>query len=256
MTAALTPGRRTLLLFGTPVSILFILYGALAIVNAIGLTHYTDNFTVVADGQIATVKADKVGVHVEPSPDGKVHVRVTGLYTLSKPKLTVVAAGATLTVKGGCTQVAVIACSQNVVVQLPAASTLTVSSNAGDVRASGLTGTLHLSSSAGDVRDDGAAGTLTMISTAGDVSGTNLRSATVSASSSAGDVNLTFVTPPEQVEAGSSAGDVHVRVPDVGYDLSVRSSVGDIQTTVKSDPSSPRTIDAHSSAGDVSVRPS
>jgi Putative adhesin len=256
MTMALTPGRRTLLLFGTPVSILFIGYGGLAIINAIALTHYSQSYTEVPQVQELTVKASVGGVHLEPSSDGKVHLTVKGLYSLNKPKIKVVSTPRGLTITGSCSSFAVIACTENIVVQVPAAFAITASSSGGDVRATGLTGTLHLSSSAGDVRDDGGTGDLTMISTAGDVSGTNLRSATVSASSSAGDVDLSFASAPTKVEAGSSAGDVDIRVPDVGYNVTAESSGGDTHTRIKTDPSSPRSIDAHSSAGDVTVRPS
>lgn len=255
MTMALTAGRRTLLTFGVPVSLAFIAYGALGIVNAVGLTHYSQSYTEVPQAQALTVKASVGGVHLEPSPDAKVHVTVKGLYSLSRPKINVVSTPAGVTIKGRCSSFAVIACSENIVVQVPASFAVTASSSGGDVRVTGLTGTLHLSSSAGDVRDDGATGELTMTSTAGDVSATNLRTATVNASSSAGDVDLSFATAPVKVEAGSAAGDVDLRVPDVGYAVTAESAGGDTHTRIKTDPSSPRTIDAHSSGGDVTIAP-
>ena len=256
MTMALTPGRRTLLTLGTPFSLIFIGYGALAIVNAIGLTHFSQTWTEVPQAQMLVVKANVGGVQLEPSPDARVHVTVSGLYSLSKPKVNVASTPGGITITGSCATFAVIACTENIVVQVPATFAVTASSSAGDVRATGLTGALHLSSSAGDVHDDGATGPLTMTSTAGDVVGTELGSATVTASSSAGDVSLDFVAAPTRVEAGSSAGDVDLRVPDVGYALSLTTSGGNQHTTVRTDPSAPRTIDAHSSAGDVTIRPS
>ena len=256
MTMALTAGRRTLLLFGTPVSILFIGYGGLAIINTIGLTHYVQTYTEVPQSQAITVKAEVGSVHLEPSPDSKVHVTVKGLYSLSKPTIKVASTPTGITLKGSCSRFAVISCTENIVVQVPASFAVTASSDGGDVRVTGLTGTLHLSSTAGDVRDDGGSGDLTMISSAGDVKATNLRSTTVTASSSAGDVDLDFAVAPTKVEAGSSAGDVTVRVPDVGYDVTTESSGGDAHTRIKTDPSSPRSIDAHSSGGDVTVSPS
>ncbi|BEP13732.1 hypothetical protein acdb102_20430 [Acidothermaceae bacterium B102] len=256
MTMALTPGRRTLLTLGTPFSLLFIGYGALAIVNAIGLTHYSQTWTEVPQAQTLTVKANVGSVHLEPSPDARVHVTVRGLYSLSKPRVAVSSSADGVTINGSCSTFAVIACTENIVVQVPATFAVTASSSGGDVRATGLTGALRLSSSAGDVHDDGATGSLTMTSTAGDVVGTDLGSASVIASSSAGDVSLRFVAAPTKVEAGSSAGDVTLRVPDVSYAVTVGTSGGDQHVSIRTDPSAARTIDAHSSAGDVSISPS
>jgi DUF4097 and DUF4098 domain-containing protein YvlB len=161
-----------------------------------------------------------------------------------------------VTVSGHCPNAVVISCTQNIEVHVPATFTVTAHSDDGDVSAAGLTGALSLTSSVGDVRDDGATGLLVMDSTAGDVDGTNLASAEVTASSSAGDVDLQFSGEPTKVEAGSSVGDVDVRVPNtVAYHVTVQSSAGDVSTKVLEDSASPRTIDAHSSAGDVSVRP-
>ncbi len=256
MTAALTPGRRTLLTFGTPVSLLFIGYGALAIVNAIGLTHYTYAQDVTPTSQAITVKATEGALHLVPSPDSKVHVTVKGIYALEKPKVTISSTAAGISVRGSCPQFAVITCSQTITVEVPPAFRVTASSTAGDVRATGLTGPLDLSSTAGDVHADDVSGVLTLSSSAGDIHGTDLRSTNVRATSSAGDVDLEFVVPPTQVDAISTASDVNLRVPDVGYALSVATSGGDQHTSsIRTDPTSPRTIDAHSSGGDVNIKP-
>ncbi|MDX6246194.1 MAG: hypothetical protein QOE76_3917 [Frankiales bacterium] len=257
---ALTPGRRTLLTLGLPLSLAFIGYAALGIMNAVGLTRYTDSLTVVPVGQVQVLAVDARdgSVRLEPSADGNVHVRVKGVYALSRPRLTTASTAAGVTVTGRqCSGGGINICTQDVTIEVPAGFRVTATSGGGDVRASGLTGEVSLSSSAGSVHDDGAVGRLVMSSSAGDVSGTNLRSSDVTASSSGGDVDLTFGADPTRVEAGSSAGDVAVRVPGaVAYRVTVKSSGGSATSTVHEDSASTRTIDAHSSAGDVSVRPS
>jgi Putative adhesin len=256
MVMALTPGRRAVLTFGLPLSLGFIAYGTLSIVNAIGLTHYTQSALAVPQAQVLTVNAHGGSVRLRPSPDSNVHVSVKGLYALRTPTLRTISTKSGVTVTGSCPTVAVITCSQNITIELPVAFQVTAHSSGGDVSASGLTGQLDLTSSAGDVADDGAIGRLTMTSSAGDVDGTNLRSSDVTASSSAGDVSLQFAVDPTRVEAGSSAGDVDVRVPNqVAYRVTVQSSGGDAVNRVNQESTSTRTIDAHSSAGDVSVRP-
>jgi DUF4097 and DUF4098 domain-containing protein YvlB len=133
----------------------------------------------------------------------------------------------------------VIVCGQDVTVLVPAGFTVVASSSAGDVRASGLAGVLQLHSSAGDVK------------------GTGLQSAQVSASSSAGDVSITFAAVPLVVDATSSAGDVTVRVPGtVAYHVkSAHTSAGDSHVGVRQDDTSTHIITATSSAGDVTIEP-
>lgn len=256
MTMPMTSGRRTLLTFGVPLSIAAIGYGALGIVNAIGLTHYTDSLVVVPVSQVLNVDASEGSVRLEASPDGNIHVVAKGVYSLAKPKVRAEATVAGVTVTGRQCSGGVLICSQDLVIEVPASFQVTAKSSGGDVRVSGLTGQLDLHSSAGDVRADGVTGKLVMSSSAGDVDGTNLRSSDVTASSSAGDVSLRFAADPTHVAADSSAGDVDVRVPGaVAFRVNAKTSGGDASSTVHEDSASSRTIDAHSSAGDVDVRP-
>jgi hypothetical protein len=252
----LTPGRRAMLTFGVPLSLAFIGYGALGIVNAVGLTHYSESVTLHPVTNTISVDAKDGSVRLIASPDGDVHVLEHGVYSLSKPRLSAVATAHGVTVVGRQCAGGVFICSQELVVQVPASFKVSAKSSGGDVRTMGLTGDLTLTSSAGDVHVDGSAGRLTMSSSAGDVDGTNLRSSDVTASSSAGDVDLRFVVGPTRVEAGSSAGDVVVRVPGaVAYHVTTRTSAGDTKSTVHEDSTSSRIINAHSSAGDVTVEP-
>ncbi len=256
MTAPLTSGRRTLLTFGAPLSLALIGYGALSIVNVVGLTHYTETATVVPLAQMLTVNSGGGYIRLRVSPDANVHVVAKGVYSLSKPHLETSSTTAGVTVKGRSCNGGVVVCSQDIIVDVPASFRVSAYSAGGNVKATGLAGELVLTSAAGDVNVDGTSGKLTLDSSAGDVHGSNLRSAEVTASSSAGDVSLTFAVDPNRVNAGSSAGDVRVRVPNaVAFRVSTQSSGGSHSSTVQEDSASARTISAHSSAGDVSVRP-
>ncbi|MDX6254268.1 MAG: hypothetical protein QOJ11_602 [Frankiales bacterium] len=257
MTAPLTAGRRTLLTLGVPLSLAFIGYGALGIVNAVGLTHYAQSVDLVATAQVLTVDTSDGYVRLQPSSDGAVHVHAKGVYSLSKPKLSTTSTSTGVTVTGRQCNGGILVCSQDITIDVPAGFRVTARSSGGGVSASGLTGALNLRSSAGDVEVDRPSGQLTLSSSAGDVSATNAHSTEVSASSSAGDVSLAFSTPPNRVLASSSAGDVTIRVPvSVPYKVSGSTSGGgqrDIR--VPQDDASTRTITADSSAGDVSILP-
>lgn len=258
MAGPMTPGRRKLLAFGVPFSLLVIGYGALSLVNVIGLTSYdaSRTVTVVGGAKALTVNADEGYVHLQLSADANVHVRQKGHYTWSKPKVTVVSVASGVTIKGHCANLAASICTQDLIVEVPADFRVTARSSGGDVTAKDLSGALNLSSSSGDVRATNAVGPLVLESSAGDVKASGLLSTDVSASSSAGDVRLAFVQPPSRVEAGSSAGDVAVTLPNtVAYQVTAHSSAGDTHVGVHTDSTATRTVNAHSSAGDVSVQP-
>jgi hypothetical protein len=258
MAAPLTAGRRATLTFGLPFAVFFVGYGALALVNVFGLASYTDTATLTPQAQVLTVKSPEGAIRLLPSPDGKVHVTAKGHYTLQRPSLHTSSTSAGVTVKGsGCSPFGVLVCGQDITVELPPGFTDVATSSGGSVRASGLSGPLQLHSSADDIHVDGSTGALTLSTSAGDISATNLRSAQVSASSSAGDVSLRFVAVPDAVTANSSAGDVTVRVPgSVAYQVKTHQSVGDTKVTVRRDDASTHVITAGTSAGDVTVEPS
>ena len=257
MAGPLTPGRRTLLTFGVPLSLAFIGYGALGIVNAIGLTHYTETVNLVSTARALTVNGNDGSVHLVVSPDAGVHVVAKGVYSLSKPRLVTATSVNGVTISGHQCSGGVLICSQDITIEVPASFQVTARSEGGDVKATGLTGALNLQSSAGDVKVTRASGQLVLSSSAGDVEATDISSTDVSATSSAGDVDLRFDTPPDRVVATSSAGDVDVQVPNtVAYRVSSADSNGSGAVKVHTDSQSARTIEAHTSAGDVRVEPS
>lgn len=145
--------------------------------------------------------------------------------------------------------------------------TLNLSSSAGDVSATNVHGSVNLRSTAGDVNASHVTGTATLHSSAGDVNGMDLDAAKVDASSTAGDVFLAFASNAftgtdgnaiaANVTATSSAGDVNVELPldSARYDIEVRSRTGGTQNIdpdlQRSD--SKRKIAISSTAGDVNV---
>jgi DUF4097 and DUF4098 domain-containing protein YvlB len=115
--------------------------------------------------------------------------------------------------------------------------------------------TLDLDSNDGGIHLVGVSGKVTAHSSAGSVRAEDLRSTTVTASSSAGGVHLSFSTAPTTVDASSSAGSVSVTVPDDGttYAVDAHSSAGTAHVDLATNPKSPNRIKAQSSAGSVRV---
>lgn len=129
-------------------------------------------------------------------------------------------------------------CQAGLVVTVPAAASARADLAAGGIDVAGITGEQELRSSAGAVR------------------GSGLGPGAVTASSSAGGVELGFAAAAPDVTAESTAGSVTVRVP-VGpvYDVSAETTAGSTDVGVPDQPGADHRITARSTAGSVTVAP-
>jgi len=174
---------------------------------------------------------------VEGSP-GVVRTQAEVRWTFRKPTVTSETSGDVVRVRVDCPSFTVgVSRSSSVTVAVPPAATVEARSSAGGVKVTGLTGPLTLRTSAGSIR------------------GENLRSTTVDAETSAGEVLLSFAEPPQDVRASTSAGSATVLVPDDGtsYAVDASTSAGSESVAVRTDPTSDRSIEVTSSAGSVRV---
>jgi hypothetical protein len=172
--------------------------------------------------------------------DGPVTVTETARYTDDKPVTSHTVEGDTLTLTAReCQRVRSVngRCEVDWEVHAPAGTNVTLHSGAGDIAVTGFAGTVDARTESGGVR------------------GRRLTARSVTAKSEAGDVELTFTQPPDQVKAGSSAGDVDITVPGgVGYDVRARSSTGDPEVDVTQQDGSTHKIEAKTGAGSIEIR--
>ena len=184
------------------------------------------------------VDSDSGNIAVRPGQGPGADVQHTLRWNGEKPQLTQVIEGDTLRITAQCPRGGgPDLCEVDLMVAVPASSAVHTDVAAGDVSVSDLAGDLRLRSAAGNV------------------AGAWLRSATVTAGSSAGWVELTFSGSPRSVDAESAAGDVDVYVPRTGpvYAVQATSAAGDVDVQVPDQPDADTTITARSSAGDVTV---
>jgi hypothetical protein len=121
-------------------------------------------------------------------------------------------------------------------VHLPAAAHTEITSQAGAVRLTGLTGDVTVNTRAGAVE------------------GRGLGSDEVSVETQAGAARLEFTQPPSTVRASTEVGAVEVRVPgDTSYAVDVQTTVGRSDVSVQRDPSSAHRIQIRTSVGAVKV---
>ena len=237
--AAPTPGgtgRAWLIGLGVTLAVLSVAFGALDVAGTLA-RQTLHRSAAYANVRAVDVEVGDEAVAVVSSSGNEVLLSRSVSYSLGRPHLSEKVEGDTLVVRSSCPVPFGRGCSGTLRLAVPASTRVRVHSSATSVRVSDLDGVLDLSSSAGSVV------------------GTGLRSATVTADSSAGSVRLTFASAPSAVTATSSAGSVGVVVPrdDEGYRVDAGSSAGSTHVTVRTDSASSRRIRAHSSAGSVSV---
>jgi hypothetical protein len=130
-------------------------------------------------------------------------------------------------------------CQVSYTIAVPPGVAVDADSAAGDVDARGLSTTAPLKLTSGD----------------GDVTAFDIGAGNVTLDSGNGDVTATLVRAPTRLYASSGNGDVTLTVPNTTYAVHVSSGNGDASdSTLRTDPSSPRTITASSGNGDVTVR--
>jgi hypothetical protein len=174
---------------------------------------------------------------------------------LRRPVLSERVEGDTLRITGECGNLVVHWCASSYELDVPRDAALDLRSSTGHVMVDGVDGDVRARSQAGAVTVDGARGPLDLESTAGTVSGTGLGSTRVTATTSAGSVDLSFLVAPEAVTARSAAGKVVVEVPrdEAVYRVEAESSTNDPEIGVRTDSTSDRVIVASTSAGSVEV---
>lgn len=253
MASTMTSARWTALALGVPLVLASTLWSTLTLASlAAHASETTAEVYDVATPRVTVVSGDG-DISLAPSADGRVHVTTITHFGLQKPLVEARVDDAGLTISSTCAWWTN-NCEVDLRIELPASYDVKVSTAGGGISARGLAGAAELSSSAGNVRVSDMAGVLRLSSSAGNVEGTAVRSPSVVARSSAGDVEVLFASAPDDVTAHSSAGDVVIAVPPGdAYRVVARTSAGSEDVTVAQDPAARRAITASSSAGDVEV---
>jgi hypothetical protein len=229
-------------LLGLGMALVLVGLGSLTVVSQFFRRTSTETTTTTVTEQVHQVVArtdiGDVSVH-EGDPGQPLVIRRILTWSFNRPTAEVAQHGSRVEIVGRCPTIGFSFghCAVNFDVTLPRGTSVVLTSQTGDVTASGIGGTLEATTDTGnvDLRD--------------------LRSERVTATSSTGDVAVTLLTAPRSVRTGTSTGDVRVRVPADGtaYQVTANTSVGDRTVHVPTDPVSPRTINASTSVGDLVV---
>lgn len=129
-----------------------------------------------------------------------------------------------------------------------------VSTDVGDIRATGEFGGVTARSDVGDIELHGVAASVVVRTNTGDVDMTRFSTAgTMTAESRIGDVTIELDALPDGIDVDTDTGEVTVKLPDGRYAVSADTSIGDLELEVPNDPSAARHYDFTSGIGDISV---
>jgi hypothetical protein len=251
------PGLRGLwLLIGGIATVFFILGGSLQIVSGLARHDVEEPLSFPPGITRVVVNSDAGYLEIRGGErDIIVGTRRTTSSIGGEPVVDQTITGDTLRIHARCGHWFIHGCAVSYTLEVPRSLSVEAHSSAGRVSVAGVDGAVDAQSEAGSVEAEDLGGGANLFSTAGGIRASGLRGATVTAESTAGDVDLGFAAAPTYVTARSTAGDVEVRVPDDGTAYRVRidspADVTDIRVPV--DNGSDRVIGASTSAGDVSV---
>jgi hypothetical protein len=200
-----------------------LLTGALlALVAAVGMLRelaqesYTGRQSYAMPVSQLTVDSSAGNITVEPGPVGRVTVIQSLHWATTRPSVTVVPHGGTMTLDIDCGEYGMVSdwgCSADVTVEVPPQTSVVSDDDAGITDVQRLSGELDLQSGVGVIRLQGVSGQVQATVGSGEVEGEGLRSATVLAGTDSGDVQLSFGRAPQRVQVDDGSGAVGVYLP-------------------------------------------
>jgi hypothetical protein len=243
----MTPGRWVALAVGVPVALALIGWTAFSLVASVARGSYPFSYTFpVHNGQVAlNIDSGDITLHQAPA-SGTARLTGTVSYGLVRPGLREHATSTGADVGLNCSANIGVDCGVSANLDVPAQTHVTLSSNGGDITASGFTNGMTLSAAGGNVNAAHLAGRLWLDTGGGDLTANGLTGA------------LQIDTEGGNVNAASWAGAGTTRVDTGGGDLSVNGLTGDLQLStqggnVNADGVTSRTVTMQSGGGDVTL---
>ncbi|MGW2161773.1 DUF4097 family beta strand repeat-containing protein [Nonomuraea sp. NPDC001699] len=112
---------------------------------------------------------------------------------------------------------------------------------------------VDLDSGSGDITLRALSGQLTADLGSGDLDGSGMTGKKAYVKAGSGNVELKYAAAPDSTELECGSGDIVLKVPAGAYNVKTDVDSGDSAVSVKSDPSSPRTISLTAGSGDVAL---
>ncbi|MGH9133066.1 MAG: hypothetical protein ACRDZZ_03955 [Ilumatobacteraceae bacterium] len=160
-----------------------------------------------------------------------------------------------LEIRGTCPLLGSMWCSVDYRIEVPGDVALDIDAD-DRVEIVDVRGALTVDTDNGRIEIRGAEGPLAVSTDNGRIDASGVRSTQISAGSDNGSVEIVMAVPPDRLDATSDNGRVEVVLPDTldTYAVTTDTDNGTVRNEVRTDPTSPRTINLSSDNGDVTVR--
>jgi hypothetical protein len=238
------------------VVLLAVVAGGLAVVNVAFDRTAVKQHVVAGAVRAIVVTSGSGDVSLVPAA-GRLEVRETQHYVLTKPKFEQTVASGVLTLSSDCATT-FFECYADLRVSVLPGAEVTVDADSGDVDATALDArSARLHSNSGDVRL-GLAGHQQVAraqTNSGDVDVVADDARAVDAQSNSGDVTVDARAAPHRVVARTDSGDVTITVPRGTYAVDAKTDSGDVKVDgLTIDDRAPNSLEARTNSGDVTVR--
>lgn len=246
--------RRGLVAGGLALTAILVGVAGLVAVNAMARQTVREEHSYAFTGTMLSIDAVIGDVHIVPGKAGQLGVARRLTYGLRRPFVEERIDGDVFRVADRPCNAA-FACEVRWLLQVPRDIDVEVATRSGSINVTGMSNSVKLVSDTGEIRVDAPSGKLlTLRSGTGLVKAQNIRSEQVVATSTGGEVSLTFRAPPSLV-VGRSDGNVGIELPDGDetYRIEAKAENGSRTVPAIDDPGSRRRINVRSNKGNVSV---
>ncbi|MCW2934398.1 MAG: hypothetical protein JWM19_5360 [Actinomycetia bacterium] len=228
----ITPARRATILIGVPIVFLIFITNGFSAVNGVSQGSFPVSGTVPLPAGKLTMNFGGGGGTLRGSDVPSAMARVAGTvsYHIGRPTLRLAAGDISL----DCPVADEGNCALNATIDVPAGTTLAVTTGGGDLSASGLAGGGTLDTDGGNLTVTGAAGDLVL-------------------ASGGGDVTLTLTTIPRNLQVNAGGGNITVVVPHGSYAVIANADGGNLANSIPPAKGALNAITVSSGGGDISL---
>lgn len=266
--------RKLLIALAGLIAAVTLATGAYALVDLLALEHHERTFTAAAAD---TVHLDvDGGGTVRVVGDGGTEIRVDARWRegIKGPTINVRNTGDRVTIDTTCPDLVNLVCRVSATVHVPRGTLVTgggdspiqvvdvggrvdLSTENGSVAVGGAEGSVRVSTENGAINVADSTGAFSLSTDNGRITTRAVQATSLVATTSNGRMVLDLAAAPNSVVARSSNGSITVLVPDeegVAYAASAVSDNGGVEELIRTDPTSPRTIEARTDNGFISLR--
>jgi hypothetical protein len=252
----LTGGRLATLAIGLPIAIAAAGWGAFSVVGLFANTSEQHSSGYDWRGGAITVTDSSGSVRIQAVAGSRVSVSYTEHYQLKRPTVSATTTGDGLQLTAKCAGGLLgNNCEVNYVLSVPAAAALVVHTGSGGLHVIGVTGAAALDTGDGGITLENMSGAITAHTGSGGIHGSQLRSASMQASTGDGGIQVDWATAPTTVVATTGSGGVHLIVPTGSgpYRVATHTGSGGVNVQVATDPQSALSINVRTGDGGINV---